>query len=150
MFDCRWFLVHYGCARSGDRVQIEGGVSGRPGGWAGPITTGGEMSETNETTTGYEKPPTQVEYSKRASWRTFLQTLIAFVPTANGVLLALQGAIVQEPFQSTLPSWVFVATNGGIVAGAFLAKVVTQLMANPRVNDWLERKAPRLAARDPR
>jgi len=108
------------------------------------------MSEDNQESHGYTDLPTQVAFSRRASWRTFIQALVAFIPTANGMLLALQSALNEQPFQSALPGWVFLATNAAVVVGAFLAKVAAQLMANAVVNDWLERRTPQLGARDPR
>jgi len=104
------------------------------------------VSITNQAAS--QQLPTQVEYPRRASWRTFVQALIAFVPTANGVLLAIQELLREEPFHAAVPGWVYAATNAAVLLGAFLAKVVTQLMGNPVVNDWLERSAPKLAARD--
>jgi len=103
------------------------------------------MSAPNEA--AERQLPTQVEYPRRASWRTFVQTLIAFVPTANGVLFAIQELLKEEPFSSSVPGWAFAATNAAVLLGAFLAKVVTQLMSNPAVDSWLERTTPGLATR---
>lgn len=92
-------------------------------------------------------PPTQVAYPGRASWRTFFQTLVAFLPTANGILLALQSLLAQPPYDQAIPGWVFLAVNAAVVFGAFTSKAVAYLMANPLVDKWLQDNAPSASAR---
>lgn len=101
--------------------------------------------ETNRTANNMV--PTQVEYPQRAAWRTFFQTLLAFLPTANGVLLALQSLVTQPPYDGAFPGWVYLAVNGSVLLGAFLSKIAAQIMANPVVNKWIDVHWPRLAAK---
>lgn len=91
-------------------------------------------------------PPPQVAFPRRASWRTFFQALVAFLPTANGIVLAVQELFAQPPYREAMPGWVYVAVNAAVVLGAFLAKVVAQIMANPAVEAWLQQHVPRAAA----
>jgi hypothetical protein len=89
--------------------------------------------------------PTQVAHPKRTSWRTFVQTLLALLPTANGILLTVQALIAAPPYNDVVPPWMFALVNFAVVTAAFLAKVLSQIMANPVVNRWIETHWPGLA-----
>jgi hypothetical protein len=93
--------------------------------------------------------PTQVVHPRRASWRTFLQTLLALLPTANAILLSIETFIAAPPYSEVMPGWVFAVVNGSAVTVAFLAKIVAQIMANPVVNAWIEKNWPLLAPSPP-
>lgn len=90
--------------------------------------------------------PTQVQYPRRASWRTFLQALLGFLPLVNGVLALVQELLAQAPYNVLLPGWIYAIVNAGVLLGAFVSKLIAQLMANPIVNRWIECHAGRLAA----
>lgn len=90
--------------------------------------------------------PTQVANPKRAGWRTFTQALIAFLPLANGILLAVQLVLAQPDYSGYVPGWVFAVVNGGILISALASKLVTQVMAAPGVNEWIKAHVPSLAA----
>jgi hypothetical protein len=75
-----------------------------------------------------------------------MQAFIAFLPTANGLLILIQEFIQQPPYRAVLPGWVIIAVNAAVVLGAFLAKAIAQLMANPAINSWFGRHASLLAA----
>jgi len=94
-------------------------------------------------------PPTQVAYPRRASWRTFIQSLAAFLPTANGILLLLQEFLGQPPYSLAMPGWAFVAVNAAVVLGAFFSKALALVMANPNVEKWLQSHAPAASALPP-
>lgn len=89
--------------------------------------------------------PTQVANPKRTSWRTFVQTLLALLPTANGILLTTQALIAAPPYNEVVPPWVFALVNFAVVTAAFMAKILSQIMANPTVNLWIETHWPGLA-----
>lgn len=89
--------------------------------------------------------PTQVAHPRRTSWRTFVQTLVALLPTANAVLITVQAFISTPPYDAVVPGWVFAIVNFAVVGVAFLAKIVAQVMAAPTVNTWIENHWPKLA-----
>lgn len=93
--------------------------------------------------------PTQVAHPRRASWRTFVQTLVALIPIANAVLLSVQALISEPPYDAVVPVWVFASVNFAAVGVAFLAKTVAQVMAAPVVNSWIESHWPKLAPAPP-
>jgi hypothetical protein len=93
--------------------------------------------------------PTQVANPRRASWRTFLQTLIALLPTANAILISIQALISAPPYDTVVPPWIYAVVNFTVVGVAFLAKTLAQLMANPVVNTWIEKNWPTLAPAPP-
>lgn len=93
--------------------------------------------------------PTQVAHPRRSSWRTFVQTLVALLPTANAVLITIQAFISTPPYDAVVPGWVFATVNFSVVGVAFLAKVIAQVMAAPAVNSWIESHWPKLAPAPP-
>jgi len=93
--------------------------------------------------------PTQVANPRRTSWRTFVQTLVALLPTTNAVLLSVQALISAPPYDAVVPGWVFASVNFAVVGVAFLAKAIAQVMAAPIVNVWIESYWPTLAPAPP-
>lgn len=92
---------------------------------------------------------TQLTFPRRASWRTFFQSLIAMFPVANVILITAQELLRTHPYDVLFPTWVYLVVNAAVVLSAFIAKLVAQLMLLPQVNAWIERVAPRLATRPP-
>ena len=89
---------------------------------------------------------TQERNPRSAAVRTALAAFIAAVPLLNGALLAVVDAL--RPYEVYLPSWVFPALNGIIVALAALIALVTRVLAVPGVNEWLRKYAPFFAPED--
>ena len=88
---------------------------------------------------------TQERNPRSAVLRTVL-AVVALIPLLNGVLLATVEAL--KPFEVYLPSWVFPALNGVLVAIAALTALVTRILAVPGVNDWLRKYVPLFAPED--
>lgn len=88
---------------------------------------------------------TQERNPRSAVLRTVF-AVVALIPLLNGVLLATVEAL--KPYEVYLPSWVFPAFNGIIVAIAALTALVTRVLAVPGVNDWLRKYLPILAPED--
>jgi hypothetical protein len=93
--------------------------------------------------------PTQVANARRASWRTFTQTVVALIPLANGVLVTVQSFLNEHLIENSVPPWVFAIVNVSVLVGAYFAKLVAQLMAHPSVNRWIENNTPALAPSPP-
>lgn len=98
--------------------------------------------------------PTQVANPSRASWRTFWQSLIAFLASVNAVAVAVLGIINSNPtvasfLPASLLGWITLVANGVVVFGALLSKVAALIMADPAVNAWIEQYVPWLAAIKP-
>ncbi|MFJ4286392.1 hypothetical protein ACIPY0_12170 [Paenarthrobacter nicotinovorans] len=72
--------------------------------------------------------------------------IIALLPILNAALLAT--IEVLKPYEVHLPSWVFPALNGILVAIAVLAALVTRWLATPGLNAWLREYFPLLAPED--
>jgi hypothetical protein len=90
-------------------------------------------------------PPTQVLSPRRTSWRTFFQAAVGALPVANGVLLTVQGFLSEQSIRSSISPWIFALVNVSVIVGAYLAKLVAQLMAHPSINRWIEANASPLA-----
>jgi len=68
--------------------------------------------------------------------RTIVASLVALVPIANGVALAVAEYLrVQEDV--VIPAWVFLVLNAVIAGTALVMGLVTRIMAVPGVNEWL-------------
>lgn len=80
-----------------------------------------------------------------AVWRT-VAAIVALIPVLNAVVAVT--IEILEPYQIHLPSWVFPALNGVLVATAVLAAWVTRVLAMPQVNDWFRKHLPLLAPED--
>lgn len=107
---------------------------------------------------GAEKPgapvnvgvPTQVANPRRASWRTFVQSIIGFLVSLN-VILPIVAAFLASNSETAAKilgqyygptiAWI----NGAIIVGAFLAKLLAQIMAIPAVNAWITKYLPALS-----
>lgn len=103
-------------------------------------------TEQQEATADEEKlPPTQVLSPRRASWRTFFQAAVGALPIANGVLLTVQAFLSEQSIRDSISPWIFALVNVSVIVGAYLAKLVAQLMAHPSMNRWIEANASPLA-----
>lgn len=78
----------------------------------------------------------EIWYKSKRALRTFVQTLVVLVPIVNGVAAAVIDYLTTQAMVA-VPSWVFLALNGIVVATALLAGLVARVMAVPGVNDWL-------------
>lgn len=88
--------------------------------------------------------PTQVANPSRASWRTFVQSALAFLVVANvAAALAVQflntpdGAALLALLPANVVAVLFSVLNAVVLVGSTLAKLVSILMANPTVNEWI-------------
>ncbi|WP_210480913.1 hypothetical protein [Naasia sp. SYSU D00948] len=92
--------------------------------------------------------PTQVANPKRTTLRSFVQAavgmLVVLVPLVNGVLTAVQG-VLKDQTDVTLPAWVYLWINTGIVVTSFIIALVARIMAVPGVADFIARHLPWLA-----
>jgi len=106
-------------------------------------------------TPGNAGVPTQVANPSRASWRTFVQSLLAGLAVLNiAVPIIAQFAIDNGDSLADLlgPAYpiVIAILNAIIAVGALVAKLIALLMANPIVNafivkhlSWLAPIAPK-------
>ena len=88
--------------------------------------------------------PTQIANPSRASWRTFAQSIVAFLIVANiaaavlvSFLASPDGAALLALLPDRFVAVMFAVLNGIVVIGSALSKFVSLLMANPRVNEWV-------------
>lgn len=104
-----------------------------------------------------EKPaepgtPTQVANPSRASWRTFIQSVIGTLIAVNAALIVVQGFLQEnaEVIGNYLPPNLYgplvAGLNGVVIIGGLLAKLVALIMANAKVNEWIKAHASWLAA----
>jgi hypothetical protein len=87
-----------------------------------------------------------VSTQERSPWAAVRRTLAAIV-SAIAVINGIAAVVIDvlEPYNGQLPSWVFPALNGILVATALLATIVTRVLAMQKVNDWLREYLPLLA-----
>jgi CHASE1-domain containing sensor protein len=83
------------------------------------------------------------ERSPWAAVRRTLAAIVSAIAVINGVVAIVIDVL--EPYNGHLPSWVFPALNGILVATALLATIVTRVLAMQKVNDWLREYLPLLA-----
>jgi ABC-type Na+ efflux pump permease subunit len=91
----------------------------------------------------------ELSTQERNPWSAVVRTgaaILALIPIINGVAAVIAEAL--KPYEVYLPSWVFPALNGVIVATALLASLVTRILARPDVNEWLRKYLPLLAPED--
>ena len=85
--------------------------------------------------------PTQIANPKRASWRTYVQSVVGFLIGANIVLPILQSFLETtpglEPMLGDSYGFVLGVVNLGIVILGLISKLIAQLMAHPKVNAWI-------------
>lgn len=87
-----------------------------------------------------------VSTQEKSPWAAVRRTavaVVALIPILNGV--AALTIELLKPYEVYLPSWIFPALNGILVATALLAAWVTRVLAMPQVNDWLRAHLPMLA-----
>lgn len=72
-------------------------------------------------------------------WQKPAAVLLMVLPTVNAVLLTIQAFISEPPFNSAVPGWVFASVNAAVTLAAFAVKLMTQLMANPLVSEWVRK-----------
>jgi hypothetical protein len=96
--------------------------------------------------------PTQVANPSRASWRTFVQSLVSFLLVLNiaaGVLAAFltspDAADLRELISPDIYGWIVLILNGIVVVGSAVSKLVALLMANPTINAWITKHLSWLA-----
>lgn len=87
--------------------------------------------------------PTQIANPKRASWRTFVQSAVAFLIGANIVLPIVSGFLVDniDGLKSVLGpvyGYIVIGVNVAILVLSLGAKLVALLMANVTVANWIE------------
>lgn len=100
---------------------------------------------TNTENAGRAARPTQVDAPWTASLRTGLQALVGAVITLGLLVPEVIEIVLDEAGQSmpeTLRGWLLAAA----AATAGVAAVVTRVMALPRVEAWLGRRAPVVSA----
>lgn len=90
------------------------------------------MANPTESTT---KAP-DIWFKAKRVVRTIAQALVVLVPIVNLIALAVVGYLTEQA-DVTVPSWLFAALNGIIVATALLMGLVARIMAVPGVNTWL-------------
>lgn len=73
------------------------------------------------------------------------QAAVGALPVANGVLLTVQAFLSEQNIRDSISPWIFALVNVSVIVGAYLAKLVAQLMAHPSVNRWIEANASPLA-----
>lgn len=98
--------------------------------------------------------PTQVANPKRASWRTYVQAVIGFLAGANILLPLLavyltENAPQLETYLGPVYGWIVLGVNAAIVILGLLSKLVALFMAQPRINAWIVKHLPGLAAIKP-
>jgi len=83
---------------------------------------------------------------ERNPWAAVRRTLAAMA-SAIVVINGIAAIVIEtlQPYDGQLPSWVFPALNGILVATALLATIVTRVMAMQKLNDWLRTYLPLLA-----
>lgn len=92
--------------------------------------------------------PTQVANPSRSSWRTFLQSLVAFVVVLNIAALVVAGFLADptnglaELIAPAVYGKIVAVVNGLVVVGSAASKLVALLMANPIVNAWITAHLP--------
>lgn len=94
--------------------------------------------------------PTQVANPSRASWRTFVQSTIAFLVVLNAAALTLAPFVLDpknglEQALGPVYGWLVLGLNAVTFIGGTVAKAAALLMANPLVNEWIVRHLPWLA-----
>lgn len=97
-----------------------------------------------------EGVPTQVANPRRASWRTFVQSVIAFLVAANVALPIVQSFLVEnvEGAQAVLGpiyAYIVIGVNFAVLVTSLGSKLIALLMANPTVNAWIEKHLAFLA-----
>jgi len=99
-----------------------------------------------------EGVPTQVANPSRASWRTFVQSLIpalvvvnAAVPIVYAFLTDPDVAPQLERILGPVYLWILAACNVVAILLAQASKLLALLMANPTVNEFIVRRLPWLA-----
>lgn len=93
---------------------------------------------------------TQVANPRRASWRTSLQAWLAAAIVANAVVVIIHDALVEAqpqlaPVIGDAYPVVLAAVNAAAVLVGVIAKMVTAVMLNPVVADFIEKYLPALA-----
>ncbi|MGO4143725.1 hypothetical protein AB4Y77_01455 [Paenarthrobacter sp. YAF11_1] len=91
----------------------------------------------------------ELSTQERNPWSAVVRTgaaILALIPVINGIAALIVESL--KPYEVYLPSWVFPALNGILVATALLASLVTRVLARPDVNAWLRKYAPMLAPED--
>lgn len=94
--------------------------------------------------------PTQVANPRRTSWRTFVQSAIGGLIALNALLATVAAFLAEnsEAAAALLGEWfapTLLVVNTGVAVGAFAAKLIAQIMANPIVNAWISTHLPWLA-----
>src|SRR5690606_5204651 len=85
--------------------------------------------------------PTQVANPKRASWRTFAQSLVSFLVVLNAAALALLPVILDpanglEAALGPVYGYLVLGLNVIVFVGSTVSKALAALMAKPIVNAW--------------
>ena len=88
---------------------------------------------------------TQVANPRRASRRTFFQSLIGNLAALNALLGGLQVFLAEPVFGQAMPPILYVYINGAVIIGAGAAKLLTLVMAMPAVDEWIGEKVAILA-----
>jgi hypothetical protein len=88
---------------------------------------------------GNEGVPTQVANPSRASWRTFVQSIVPTLAVLNIALPLVYGFLIENADQiggllGPVYGWITIGVNTAAVAIALLAKLNAVIMANPRIN----------------
>jgi hypothetical protein len=112
------------------------------------------MADQKQITQGNAGVSTQVANPSRASWRTFVQSLVGYFVIVNAALPIIQSTLQANP---SLLSRLFghyygditIAVNiVGLVVAA-VTKGVALLMTIPAVDRWITKYLPKLAAIEP-
>lgn len=89
------------------------------------------------STTAEPVVPTQVANPGRASFRSFVQNLIAGLLLVNPVFLVVQQTM-NEFSNIVFPGWAWATVNGVVVGSALVATLITRIMALRGVNSFIE------------
>lgn len=94
--------------------------------------------------------PTQVANPSRASWRTYVQSVVSFLVGANIVLPIVSEFLSAnvaglEHALGPIYGWLVIGVNFAILVFGLGAKLIALFMAKPAVNDWITKNLPWLA-----
>lgn len=105
-----------------------------------------------EVVPGNRNVPTQVANPSRASWRTFVQSIIPTFVVLNTALPVIYAALTSPEVAPQLSAilgpvygWITLGLNGVIFILGLLAKLAALIMARPGVNEWIATHLPWLA-----